>query len=536
MENQPIPATSKWSTRALLAAFLLALAAPWIDTLVRDDDARSPREPELRGAERKPELKWDGRALWKYPGQYEKYFQDSFGLRDKFLRWHSLQTLSVFDTSPSPLVFLGRDDWMFYYGNQTVPVYRGLEPFSQTGPDRLEAFVAGVKARKDWLAGIGCEHLLVIAPNKESVYPEYMPGFWTRLGPTRLDQFMEAVRRDGSLNVIDLRPVFEAAKSQDKPGDHIYFEEGTHWNGRGSLIAYNEIMREAGRLLGGIGPKPAGAFEVKQTKGFTDTWRRSMYALDTSRQTEVIYALKTEERKARVIQESAWGTNRVCRSEVGDPKLPSALFLHDSFGPYIEEPLREHFREMCAVWDYRFPGETLLEMRPSIMIEMWVERALVFLPAESLSPANYSDLSEDFARARNVYWRLSGSSNDTEYQCLPGLTTKRVSTPSGWVIDMELQNLAGSILLPPIPAGQRKQLLLELQIDSPVDTVADLFWLKPGMTEYARSQMLQFKIKQGSNRRVLLIPDSDALGRLRLRPGFIPEQRYSLRSAEVRVN
>ena len=188
------------------------------------------------------------------------------------------------------------------------------------------------------------------------------------------------------------------------------------------------------------------------------------------------------------------------------------------------------------MWDYKFPGEALLELRPALMIEIWVERALVFLYPSQLKPGEYGDLSADFAQASKTYWRLSGYSAASEYRSMPGLEITRAETPSGAVLDLNLETLAGSLLLPPIPPAARKELLLELAMDSPVETVADLFWLEPGSSDYTRENMLQITLKRGSNRSVVRIPDADAIGRIRLRPGFVAPQRYRLRSAELRGN
>ena len=34
---------------------------------------------------------------------------------------------------------------------------------------------------------IGATHLLVIGPNKETIYPEMLPAHWTKVGPSRLE-------------------------------------------------------------------------------------------------------------------------------------------------------------------------------------------------------------------------------------------------------------------------------------------------------------------------------------------------------------
>jgi hypothetical protein len=295
-------------------------------------------------------------------------------------------------------------------------------------------------------------------------------------------------------------------------------------------------MNAAAQLLPGLSGRPTADFERKETGGTGESWRRSMYIQDTCRQKDWIFGVPPKERRAQVIEESSWGRGRTRFSRVDNPQLPKALVLHDSFGPFLEEPLSEHFSEMRTIWDYEFPGAALLELRPALMIEIWVERALVFLYPSELKPGEYGDLAADFAQASKTYWRLSGSSAAREYRTMPGLEVSRAETPSGFVLDLQLDTLAGSLLLPPIPPAARKELLLELAIDSPIDTVADLFWLEPGSSEYTRENMRQIPIKRGPNRTVVRIPDADAVGRLRLRPGFVAPQRYRLRSVELRGN
>src|SRR5512137_1943070 len=62
--------------------------------------------------------------------------------------------------------------------------------------------------RQHWLERRGIAYLLVIAPNKSTIYPEYMPAIYPRGRRTRLDQMTGFVERNApGFPWLDLRPV-----------------------------------------------------------------------------------------------------------------------------------------------------------------------------------------------------------------------------------------------------------------------------------------------------------------------------------------
>ena len=61
---------------------------------------------------------------------------------------------------------------------------------------------------RDWLARRGIAYLLVVSPNKSTVYPEFMPPLYPRHRTTRMDQLAEHLGRHvGGFPLLDLRPV-----------------------------------------------------------------------------------------------------------------------------------------------------------------------------------------------------------------------------------------------------------------------------------------------------------------------------------------
>ena len=68
------------------------------------------------------------------------------------------------------------------------------------------------------MAGFPWDSLFfVVAPNKQSIYPEKMPeSYYRSHGPSRLDQFLDHIRNRSELAIIDLRGDLLEAKSKDQ--------------------------------------------------------------------------------------------------------------------------------------------------------------------------------------------------------------------------------------------------------------------------------------------------------------------------------
>src|SRR5262245_58909489 len=106
-----------------------------------------------------------------------------------------------------------------------------------------------LESQRDFLARRGIEYVFAIGPNKESIYPEQVPPRYNRVGPTRMDQLVAHLEAHSDFRILDLRPALRRARADDRPDVHLYFELGTHWNGRGARAAAREMQRRLGELF-----------------------------------------------------------------------------------------------------------------------------------------------------------------------------------------------------------------------------------------------------------------------------------------------
>jgi hypothetical protein len=357
--------------RLLVACFLAAVGLP-LGALALGQDP-GPVLIENRYLHPRPELVWKKKALRAYPRAFEDFWSDAFPFRRLLIRWHNVAKLSL-GVSPNDGVIVGRGRWLFLRGFHGLKYYRAMEPFT---PEELARWRASLENRYDWLAARGIRYLFVIAPNKDSIYPEFMPAHIRRARPqNRLDQLVAYLGPGSRVPFLDLREPLRAAKAHDR----LYRTTDTHWNDRGVLVAYQAIIRRVGRWLPQVQPLPATAFKP---------WSRMlpggdlavMLGLPDVLPEESLDLIPQVTRAARPVDAAPRGAfwDRL-DMETGKAELPRAIVLHDSFMVVLQPFLSEHFSRAVYVWGDQLDPGLVEREKPAVVIEERVERNL-FEPA-----------------------------------------------------------------------------------------------------------------------------------------------------------
>jgi hypothetical protein len=513
----------------LVALFACALAAPWVDEIVRTDKQRGPESHEQRAAAARPAF--EAGSILSFPEKYGAYFDDTFGLRDWLLRWHSIEKYFGFGVSPTSRVVLGKDDWMFYTGDQSVEAFRGLEALTEQD---LHKWQVMLEAKRDYLKQKGIQYLFVIAPNKESIYSDYWPPRLNRVQPlTRMDQLVEYMKQHSDLEILDLRPALRAARGEDSPGNYLYFPLGTHWNGRGSYVSYREIIDRLGRSLPPLRAPDTSELVYSEMMGVGDSWAQNMYIADLLPQLEDSYTPR-EPRRAHVVLDTSWGSGRKHWFEVDDPSLPRAVMFNDSFGAYIDELMAEHFSRLTSFWQYQFDPRVVADERPDVVIELFVERALSVFSGSDLLP-RLGDISEQtFAESHDVIFNLDVTRDAASVKPLAETVVHTEQDDSGPALVVDMKTLADTLLMPDFPIPPASRLLGRIDITSPARSTLSIFYLHQHDADYTRKNSCTVPLSKGRNQAFFEIDEQRLHGPLRIRPGDQPG-RYTLQGLEIRA-
>ncbi|MCE5335027.1 MAG: hypothetical protein LLG06_10620 [Desulfobacteraceae bacterium] len=299
---------------------------------------------------------WTTTAISKLPGECESYFQDHFGFRPEMIRWNNILRIGAFGVSPAISVVVGKDSWLFYCpeilsdGN-SVNDFMGSIPLSDAD---MEGFREKLEQTARKFAENGIVYILAIAPNKISLYDEYLPDRIRECaGRTRLDQFMEYMAKNSSLKVLDLRGPLR----EEKKNHPTFWATDTHWNSYGAYVGYREIMKRLSESYPTAKAVPIkGEVSVRERPNGGDL-AQILFIHDRSpEKNDTALSLDSNTRPAR---------------------FRKLLFRHDSFGDGLYPYLQMHFENISSLPPFApFFFNELLADPPDIVLHIFVERYL----------------------------------------------------------------------------------------------------------------------------------------------------------------
>jgi hypothetical protein len=338
--------------------------------------APEPRRTENRRLATKPVFKSGWRALPRYKSEFEIYFNDRFGFRNTLVRWHHVAELRLFGISPVPQVIVGTDGWLFHGRSVALDNLRPAQPFT---PRELEQWGQALERRRAALARLGARFIVVIAPDKQSVYPEFLPARVQTAqgpsrGPSRMGQLTEYLGAGSQVEALDLRPALLRAKG-DLP---LFHRTDTHWNQLGAYAGYRALMEPLSRWFPAMQALPLPAFLIERRVGRSGNLAR-MLALADLYDDELVTVTPLIARRARLL-ETVTGANRQTSKPVvmgiEGTNLPRAVMLHDSFGDDMMPLLAEHFSRIVFLRTRQLNMELIRRERPNVVIMELAEAAL----------------------------------------------------------------------------------------------------------------------------------------------------------------
>ncbi len=360
----------------VVGLFLAALAAPLAAQITGVGDDGPGRESLRRSAF--PVVRPTFASLGAFPGRVGAWYDRRFGLRGTLVRWRNRATAAL-GVSGVDRVLLGKDDWLFLDREASIiEQYRGTRPLDALA---LVTWRTSLADRRAWLAARGVEYLVVIVPEKHTIYPEHLPDRVTRVREdTPLDQLQEYLARRGPMTLLDLRSALLRAKEL---GPLLYERTDTHWSSLGAFVAYREIVTALAERHGlRVAPRPLEAFRLVHRQGPGGDLARMLALEDLYRETRVALVPR-EPRRAREARHTLRVGRGVGVFETGDARLPRALVFHDSFADRLRPFLSEHFERVTYVLQREFSPALVEAERPDVVIHEMAERMLVSTPRDT---------------------------------------------------------------------------------------------------------------------------------------------------------
>lgn len=177
-----------------------------------------------------PQLKdKDGKLNDNFLGDVAAWVNDHFFGRQELISVHNKTVSSVFGTSAADDVILGSDGWLYY--TSTLNDYTGLETMDTAD---IQMAAHNLELMQEYCHSQGREFAFVIAPNKNSLYPEQMPSYGV-CNPSANAKMLMVELDSRGVTYIDLFEIFFQQK------EVLYFAHDSHWNSKGAALGADSI-------------------------------------------------------------------------------------------------------------------------------------------------------------------------------------------------------------------------------------------------------------------------------------------------------
>ena len=220
-----------------IALFCAQLALPAAGMFMRT--APQVKFSENRRLAALPALPRGWRELPAFCSAFEAYFKDRFAFRTALIQLHTVFKVKLLAQSPNRKVIIGRGGWLYFTG-EDERLLRYDPPFSG---DELRQILVATEARKRWFENSGALFFLIVAPNKQSIYPEFLPQLqagWIK-HHNLYDQLCDYFGAHSAMDIlIDVKADMLREKAFGRP---MYYRTDSHWNSPAAWLAYMQIMR-----------------------------------------------------------------------------------------------------------------------------------------------------------------------------------------------------------------------------------------------------------------------------------------------------
>lgn len=168
--------------------------------------------------------------------KYESYFNDSYGLRDFFIKLKNQLDMWLFRTSDE--VLIGEDGWLFYR-----KLYERDMRTLESSAHLIPTVVARLALLNTMLQKQGIKLVIVPCPAKTTLYRDLVPSSYP-VAPkdTAFQQYRRLLSKHPEISVVDVQGILE----QLKPRMRVFHKTDFHWTDPAGAVVWKELYTALG--------------------------------------------------------------------------------------------------------------------------------------------------------------------------------------------------------------------------------------------------------------------------------------------------
>jgi hypothetical protein len=326
--------------------FIAIIAAPALG-YVLGENALFRERPTLAPI---PDFRGSAVLERKFYSALEDYLDDRNPFRGRLIRAKAWIDVRVFGSSSTPDVHMGRDGWRFY-----GPALQSFRKDDCKKTPLAYRLARRLHRLEEVLLEAGKRLVFVVAPDKATIYPEYVGGArpGNDCGKNFYDLFLAAMKRFPVQGFVRL----DEALGEAKKDGLVYYKGGAHWNDRGAAIAAGLILEELSTQKVSY-RLPELEFEEREVLSETSPmlavtlYERALFAKERGFGQKI---LTTGIKKSPQLPGQWLILKTRAEEDAKRPLLPRTVMYRDSFMTAPLRFLKGFFREIYARWSHTFP-------------------------------------------------------------------------------------------------------------------------------------------------------------------------------------
>lgn len=300
-----------------------------------------------------------------YGKNFESWFDDRFFLRKQIIHLFDKYRYSL-SLDENQKALIGKDDWAFYKGDNSVSNYQNAMLLSQ---DELEKITANLNDIQNFAKQNNQRFVFLIGPDKNKAYGEFFSEKYKKQRPdseSRTVQLLNYLKLHSDVRAVYPLDVINAGKDKGL----LYYKDDTHWNDLGAYLAYKEMMKS-------LDIKPVVVSFKQKTRGGGKGDLATMIRLKSSVYSRIEYPTVATplSGQCKAIGKTTLGnSNFLCTNPNRKGK---AIVFRDSFTMAVQPYLAETFNEVKLYWHHNIKDIAPSELKQyDVIILESVERAV----------------------------------------------------------------------------------------------------------------------------------------------------------------
>jgi alginate O-acetyltransferase complex protein AlgJ len=311
--------------------------------------------------------------LEKYVASLDAYLQDYFPYRGAVFNLYKDVQSDIFGENPIPKKVVQGNNGLLFLGDSYSDVIlesKGINIFKE---DEVKKIGDKILSNRTMLKSQGIDYYLAIAPNKHSIYGEYLPIIKSP-NPTKIEQLKKYLDANSENLLIDMSDLLKVNKDTTL----LFYKSDTHWNPSGAFWGYKRLMNalekdreslksfelsdfmfynknsKGGDLSRMLGDKSSEYKFFAKHKHSTSEKMMSRMPVPEN------YSRKPEDYEKRY------------RSKANRLKI---ILFRDSFSTGLIDYLNENFGESVFIWNFGMFDKAIIDQeKPDIVVQEIVER------------------------------------------------------------------------------------------------------------------------------------------------------------------